>query len=83
LVATVVKVDKLADVVELELADSLPPTTVPVLLRRLQMNNAPAKLQKAAIRGWLDHNTASPALRNSIRRNGYGLLLGDKVRQAG
>jgi hypothetical protein len=75
--------NKLGDVVALEPADSIPPTTVSVLLRRLQMNHAPAMLQKAAIRGWLDHNAASPALRASIRRNGYGLLLGDRLHQAG
>jgi hypothetical protein len=51
------------------------PTTLPALLRALDVDGAPVTRQKVAIRAWLDRNRANPALRLSLRRNGFGLLL--------
>ena len=51
------------------------PTSVPALLRELSMDHASAENQKAALRAWLIDNTPDPALRLSLRGNGFGLLL--------
>jgi hypothetical protein len=41
----------------------------------LDVDGAPVTRQKVAIRALLDRNRANPALRLSLRRNGFGLLL--------
>ena len=51
------------------------PETVAALLRRLHVENASAMRQVDALRAWLRDNIPSTALRVSMRRNGYGILL--------
>ena len=51
------------------------PETVTALLRRLHVENASAMRQVDALRAWLRDNIPSTALRVSMRRNGYGILL--------
>ena len=51
------------------------PTSVPALLRELSMDHASVENQKVALRAWLVDNTPDPALRLSLRGNGFGLLL--------
>ena len=50
------------------------PETVAALLRR-HVENASAMRQVDALRAWLRDNVPSTALRVSMRRNGYGILL--------
>jgi hypothetical protein len=56
---------------------ALQPTTTPGLLRLLHTNEASVEKQRVALREWLTYNDASPPLRISLRRNGYGILLDD------
>jgi hypothetical protein len=51
-------------------------STVSTLLRSLQMNTAPASAQKVALHAWLSEHPPGPELRVSLRRNGFGMLLG-------
>jgi hypothetical protein len=53
-----------------------PPQTVARLLREHGLRNASATEEAGALRSWLSENRPSPALRISIRRNGYGLVFG-------
>lgn len=56
------------------------PATVPALLRSLHMNDATAETQKVALRAWLSSHPPSASLRLSLLSNGYGLLLGHRLR---
>lgn len=56
------------------------PDTVPALLRNLRMDTAPVETQKAALRGWLRTHPPSASLRLSLLSNGYGPLLGHRLR---
>lgn len=51
-------------------------STVSTLLRSLHMNTAPASAQKVALHAWLSEHPPGPELRVSLRRNGFGMLLG-------
>ena len=59
-------------------ADWAQPQTVARLLRELGLRNASATEEANALRAWLRENRPSPALRISIRRNGYALVLGTR-----
>lgn len=51
------------------------PSTVPVLLRLLGVDQEPVTRQRDAITAWLADNAPSPELLVSLFANGYGLLL--------
>ena len=51
------------------------PETVAVLLRQLHMDKASATGEVNALRAWLHDNFPNAALRVSMRRNGFGILL--------
>jgi hypothetical protein len=51
------------------------PETVAALLRQLHVENASATREVVALRAWLRDNIPNAALRVSMRRNGYGILL--------
>ena len=51
------------------------PETVTALLRQLHMDKASAMREVDALRAWLRDNFPNAALRVSMRRNGYGILL--------
>jgi hypothetical protein len=55
--------------------DGAQPTSVPALLRKLNLQNASVERQKNAMKIWLRHNTPTAALKLSFRENGHGLLL--------
>jgi hypothetical protein len=51
------------------------PETVVALLRQLHVDNASATREIEALRALLHDNIPNAALRVSMRRNGYGILL--------
>lgn len=51
------------------------PTTAAALLRLLGVSDACALRQRTVLAEWLEHNTAGPELKLSIRANGYGIIL--------
>jgi hypothetical protein len=51
------------------------PETVAALPRKLHVDKASAMREVDALRAWLRDNIPNTALRVSIRRNGYGILL--------
>jgi hypothetical protein len=51
------------------------PTTLPALLRLLEVDREPVLRQRDAIMVWLADNTPNPALLLSLLANNYGLLL--------
>jgi hypothetical protein len=55
---------------------SAQPETVAKLLREMGLRNASALQQADALQAWVRDNVPNPALRISIRRNGYGSVLG-------
>jgi hypothetical protein len=53
------------------------PNTASALLRMLRIHNVSVEQQKPALRAWLIDNPPNPALRISLRSNGYGPLIDD------
>ena len=51
------------------------PETVAALLRQLHVDKASAMREVDALRAWLRDKMPNTALRVSILRNGYGILL--------
>ena len=55
------------------------PDTVPGLVRMLNVKDASADKQAAALKVWLKANPPSPSLRLSLLANGYGHVLDEAV----
>ncbi len=58
------------------------PQTVARLLRELGVRNASAVEEADALRAWVHENRPNQALRISIRRNGYGVVLDQRFGRA-
>ncbi|OBH13426.1 hypothetical protein [Mycobacterium sp. E1747] len=56
------------------------PSTLSALLRLLGVQSASAYQHRPALTEWLAHNIPSPALRVSLRANGYGVLFLQSLR---
>ena len=63
-------------------ASSQQPDTAAALLRMLGVQGASVGRQKSPLRAWLATHSPSPALRISLRRNGYGVLLDERYGRA-
>lgn len=57
-------------------AMSAQPETVVTLLRQLGVHKASGVQEADALRDWVRENVPEKALRVSMRRNGYGFVLG-------
>jgi hypothetical protein len=64
------------------LSNSRQPDTAAALLRMLGIQDVPVGRQKFVLRAWLAANIPTPALRISLRRNGYGVLLDERYGRA-
>ena len=56
-------------------AMAVQPETVATLLRQLGVHKASGVQEADALRDWVCDNVPNKALRVSMRRNGYGLVL--------
>jgi hypothetical protein len=70
---------RFSDDIPLRPRGSVQPTTVPVLLRKLHVKDAPFEKQTEAVREWLEHNKPGPTMRHSLKRHGFGGLLRGQV----
>jgi hypothetical protein len=70
--------DKSLDEVPLQPVGPSQPITTAVLLRALEVYEASAETQKVAMSKWLVENSPGLSLRLSLRRNGFGILLGPR-----
>jgi hypothetical protein len=66
---------RFSDDIPLKPRGSTQPSTVPLLLRKLHVKDAPFEKQNEAIRQWLEHNTPGPTMTRSLQRHGFGGLL--------
>jgi hypothetical protein len=57
------------------------PATAPELLRLLHVDHEPVARQWPAITEWLTDHTPTTSLRCSLRANGYGYLLRQRVNE--
>ncbi len=69
---------RFSDDIPLKPRGTVQPTTVPVLLRKLHVKDAPIEKQGEAVREWLEHNKPGPTMRHSLERHGFGGLLHDQ-----
>jgi len=85
------KPGRFAEGIPMQRVRSAVPATLPALLRTMHLDHSSADAQKVALREWLHDHEPGPALKLSLRENGYGLLLehhtigsvGESVHQAG
>ncbi|OJZ73281.1 hypothetical protein BRW65_13385 [Mycobacterium paraffinicum] len=56
------------------------PNTLSALLRLLGVQTASAYQHRPALTEWFEHNTPNPALRVSMRANGYGVMFLQSLR---
>lgn len=70
---------RFSDDIPLKPRGSVQPTTVPVLLRKLHVKDAPFEKQSEAVREWLEHNKPGATMRHSLERHGFGGLLRGQV----
>lgn len=70
---------RFSDDIPLRPRGSVQPTTVPVLLRKLHVKDAPFEKQSEAVSEWLQHNKPGSTMRHSLERHGFGGLLHDEV----
>jgi hypothetical protein len=66
---------RFSDDIPLKPRGSTQPTTVPLLLRRLHVKDAPFEKQNEAIRQWLETNKPRPTMERSLERHGFGGLI--------
>jgi hypothetical protein len=66
---------KFTDDVPLRPKGSVQPPSVHLLLRKLDVQDAPIEAQTSALRKWLINNEPGPTLERSMRRNGFGPVL--------
>lgn len=67
--------DRFTDDVHLRPQGSVQPPSIHLLLRKLNVTDAPSSVQMSAVRKWLTSNEPGPTLVRSMRRNGFGDLL--------
>lgn len=53
------------------------PTTLHPLLMHLHVSNAERDVQEAAVRGWLQDHPAGRAMQFTLRKFGFGHLIGE------
>lgn len=70
---------RFSDDIPLKPRGSVQPATVPTLLRKLHVKDAPFEKQSEAVREWLEHNKPGPMMRHSLMRHGFGDLFHDQV----
>ncbi|MDZ4267230.1 MAG: hypothetical protein U1D00_16305 [Mycobacterium sp.] len=70
---------RFSDDIPLKPRGSAQPTTVPILLRRLHVKDAPFEKQSEAVREWLEQNKPGPTMRHSLERHGFGGLLRGQI----
>ena len=73
---------RFSDDIQLKPRGSTQPTTVPLLLRKLHVKDAPFEKQTEAVRLWLEQNHVGPTMKRSLERHGSGDLLGSRVSRA-
>jgi hypothetical protein len=73
---------RFSDDIQLKPRGSTQPTTVPLLLRKLHVKDAPSEKQAEAIRLWLEQNHVGPTMKRSLERHGFGDLLGSRASRA-
>jgi hypothetical protein len=66
---------KFTDDVPLRPKGSVPPPSVHLLLRKLNVQDASVDAQTSALQKWLMNNEPGPTLERSMRRNGFGPVL--------
>ncbi len=70
---------KFSDDIPLKPRGTVQPTTVPVLLRKLHVKDAPFEKQSEAVREWLEQNTPGPTMQHSLIRHGFGGLIRNQL----
>lgn len=70
---------RFSDDIPLKPRGSVVATTVPVLLRKLHVKDAPFEKQSEAVREWLETNKPGATMRHSLERHGFGDLLHGQV----
>jgi hypothetical protein len=73
---------RFSDDIPLKPRGSVVPTTVPVLLRKLHVKDAPFEKQSEAVREWLETNKPGSTMRYSLERHGFGDLLRNQLRMS-
>ena len=67
------------DDIPLQPLGTVQPTTVAALIRHLRVATLSDRVKTSMISQWLQHNTPSDTLINSLRRHGYGELLKKRI----
>jgi hypothetical protein len=70
---------RFSDDIPLKARGSTQPSTVPLLLRKLHVKDAPFEKQYEAIRQWLESNKPGPTMTRSLQRHGFGGLLHGQI----